>query len=50
MNKIFQSLQCIAGYRSEEAVEMLKTFYRQENPNGKYPLVLIHVGFCIFER
>ncbi|KAH0622358.1 hypothetical protein JD844_024595 [Phrynosoma platyrhinos] len=26
--------QCIAGYRSEEAVEMLKTFYRQENPNA----------------
>lgn len=28
-------LQCIAGYRAEEAVEMLKTFYKQENPNGK---------------
>ncbi|KAJ6660197.1 hypothetical protein lerEdw1_018124, partial [Lerista edwardsae] len=25
---------CVAGYRSEEAVEMLKTFYKQENPNG----------------
>ncbi|XP_043916074.1 tRNA-specific adenosine deaminase 2 isoform X2 [Protopterus annectens] len=25
--------QCISGYRHEEAVEMLKTFYRQENPN-----------------
>lgn len=28
-------LQCIAGYRAEEAVEMLKAFYKQENPNGK---------------
>ncbi|XP_048345348.1 tRNA-specific adenosine deaminase 2 isoform X1 [Sphaerodactylus townsendi] len=29
-----EPFQCMAGYRSEEAVEMLKTFYRQENPNG----------------
>ncbi|KAL8186590.1 UNVERIFIED_CONTAM: tRNA-specific adenosine deaminase 2 [Gekko kuhli] len=29
-----ESFQCIPGYRSEEAVEMLKTFYRQENPNA----------------
>uniref|UniRef100_A0A8C8YUY8 tRNA-specific adenosine deaminase 2 n=1 Tax=Prolemur simus TaxID=1328070 RepID=A0A8C8YUY8_PROSS len=26
--------QCIPGYRAEEAVEMLKTFYKQENPNA----------------
>ncbi|XP_064412086.1 tRNA-specific adenosine deaminase 2 isoform X2 [Latimeria chalumnae] len=26
--------KCISGYRAEEAVEMLKTFYKQENPNG----------------
>uniref|UniRef100_A0A5F8GMR5 tRNA-specific adenosine deaminase 2 n=1 Tax=Monodelphis domestica TaxID=13616 RepID=A0A5F8GMR5_MONDO len=26
--------QCIPGYQAEEAVEMLKTFYKQENPNG----------------
>ncbi|GAB5571948.1 tRNA-specific adenosine deaminase 2 isoform X5 [Prionailurus iriomotensis] len=25
---------CIPGYRAEEAVEMLKTFYKQENPNA----------------
>ncbi|XP_006035373.1 tRNA-specific adenosine deaminase 2 [Alligator sinensis] len=29
-----EPFQCIAGYRAEEAVEMLKTFYRQENPNA----------------
>ncbi|XP_060096425.1 tRNA-specific adenosine deaminase 2 [Heteronotia binoei] len=29
-----ETFQCIAGYRSEEAVAMLKTFYRQENPNA----------------
>jgi len=28
--------QCIPGYRAEEAVEMLKTFYKQENPNGQF--------------
>ncbi|KAM9234569.1 tRNA-specific adenosine deaminase 2 isoform 1-T1 [Dugong dugon] len=26
--------QCVPGYRAEEAVEMLKTFYKQENPNA----------------
>ncbi|KAB1275638.1 tRNA-specific adenosine deaminase 2 [Camelus dromedarius] len=26
--------RCIPGYRAEEAVEMLKTFYKQENPNA----------------
>ncbi|XP_014448504.1 tRNA-specific adenosine deaminase 2 isoform X2 [Tupaia chinensis] len=25
---------CIPGFRAEEAVEMLKTFYKQENPNA----------------
>ncbi|XP_006128852.2 tRNA-specific adenosine deaminase 2 isoform X1 [Pelodiscus sinensis] len=29
-----EPFQCIAGYRAEEAVDMLKTFYRQENPNA----------------
>ncbi|XP_063089479.1 tRNA-specific adenosine deaminase 2 isoform X2 [Cavia porcellus] len=29
--------QCIPGYRAEEAVELLKTFYKQENPNGQFP-------------
>ena len=28
--------QCTPGYRAEEAVEMLKTFYKQENPNGQF--------------
>lgn len=28
--------QCIPGYRAEEAVELLKTFYKQENPNGEF--------------
>lgn len=27
-------LKCISGYRAEEAVEMLKQFYKQENPNA----------------
>ncbi|NXY90449.1 ADAT2 deaminase, partial [Alcedo cyanopectus] len=26
--------ECISGYRAKEAVEMLKAFYRQENPNA----------------
>ncbi|XP_007947005.1 tRNA-specific adenosine deaminase 2 [Orycteropus afer afer] len=26
--------QCIPGYRADEAVEMLKAFYKQENPNA----------------
>ncbi|EHB10015.1 tRNA-specific adenosine deaminase 2 [Heterocephalus glaber] len=30
----FSFHQCIPGYRAEEAVELLKTFYKQENPNG----------------
>uniref|UniRef100_A0A8C1FXS5 CMP/dCMP-type deaminase domain-containing protein n=1 Tax=Cyprinus carpio TaxID=7962 RepID=A0A8C1FXS5_CYPCA len=28
------SFKCIAGCRAEEAVEMLKTFYKQENPKA----------------
>ncbi|XP_029903730.1 tRNA-specific adenosine deaminase 2 [Myripristis murdjan] len=31
------AFQCVAGYRAEEAVEMLKTFYKQENPNAPKP-------------
>ncbi|KAK7816612.1 hypothetical protein U0070_000465 [Myodes glareolus] len=27
-------LSCVPGYRAEEAVELLKTFYKQENPNA----------------
>lgn len=27
-------VQCVSGHRADEAVEMLKTFYKQENPNG----------------
>uniref|UniRef100_A0A8C5PY46 tRNA-specific adenosine deaminase 2 n=1 Tax=Leptobrachium leishanense TaxID=445787 RepID=A0A8C5PY46_9ANUR len=26
--------KCLAGYQAENAVEMLKTFYKQENPNA----------------
>ncbi|XP_055495117.1 tRNA-specific adenosine deaminase 2 isoform X2 [Leucoraja erinacea] len=26
--------QCIGGYRADEAVELLKTFYKAENPNA----------------
>uniref|UniRef100_UPI00398E6F4F tRNA-specific adenosine deaminase 2 isoform X1 n=2 Tax=Pristiophorus japonicus TaxID=55135 RepID=UPI00398E6F4F len=26
--------QCVGGYRAEEAVELLKTFYKAENPNA----------------
>uniref|UniRef100_A0A9J8BWC9 Adenosine deaminase tRNA specific 2 n=1 Tax=Cyprinus carpio carpio TaxID=630221 RepID=A0A9J8BWC9_CYPCA len=33
------SFKCIAGYRAEEAVEMLKTFYKQENPKAPKPEV-----------
>lgn len=29
--------QCAPGYRAEEAVELLKAFYKQENPNGQFP-------------
>ncbi|KAL2082808.1 hypothetical protein ACEWY4_022626 [Coilia grayii] len=28
------SFKCISGHRAEEAVEMLKRFYKQENPNA----------------
>lgn len=35
--------QCIPGYRAEEAVEMLKTFYKQENPNGQFSPVVHNV-------
>lgn len=35
----FSFHQCIPGYRAEEAVEMLKTFYKQENPNGQFSIV-----------
>ncbi|KAF1563472.1 UNVERIFIED_CONTAM: tRNA-specific adenosine deaminase 2, partial [Eudyptes pachyrhynchus] len=28
-----EPFECISGYRAKEAVEMLKAFYRQENPN-----------------
>ncbi|KAM9703150.1 tRNA-specific adenosine deaminase 2 [Menidia menidia] len=29
--------KCVSGHRAEEAVEMLKTFYKQENPNAPNP-------------
>ncbi|NXD82835.1 ADAT2 deaminase, partial [Halcyon senegalensis] len=29
-----EPFECISGYRAKEAVEMLKAFYRQENPNA----------------
>ncbi|XP_067149729.1 tRNA-specific adenosine deaminase 2 [Apteryx mantelli] len=29
-----EPFECIAGYRAKEAVELLKAFYRQENPNA----------------
>lgn len=35
----FSLHQCVPGFRAEEAVEMLKTFYKQENPNGQFPLL-----------
>ncbi|NXX40973.1 ADAT2 deaminase, partial [Tricholaema leucomelas] len=28
-----EPFECISGYRAKEAVELLKAFYRQENPN-----------------
>ncbi|XP_006915421.1 tRNA-specific adenosine deaminase 2 isoform X2 [Pteropus alecto] len=31
---ILQLNVCIRGYRAEEAVEMLRSFYKQENPNA----------------
>ncbi|XP_053504070.1 tRNA-specific adenosine deaminase 2 [Ictalurus furcatus] len=33
------SFKCIPGHRAEEAVDMLKTFYKQENPNVANPKV-----------
>lgn len=33
-NEVNQTKNCLPGYRAEEAVEMLKTFYKQENPNA----------------
>ncbi|XP_035379840.1 tRNA-specific adenosine deaminase 2 [Electrophorus electricus] len=33
------SFKCIRGHRAEEAVEMLKIFYKQENPNAPKPNV-----------
>ncbi|NXE24997.1 ADAT2 deaminase, partial [Ardeotis kori] len=29
-----EPFECVSGYRAKEAVEMLKAFYRQENPNA----------------
>ncbi|KAL3979365.1 aquaporin-3 [Sarotherodon galilaeus] len=29
--------KCISGHRAEEAIDMLKTFYKQENPNAPKP-------------
>ncbi|KAM4633258.1 tRNA-specific adenosine deaminase 2 [Polymixia lowei] len=31
------AFKCVPGYRAEEAVEMLKSFYKQENPNAPKP-------------
>ncbi|KAK5612336.1 tRNA-specific adenosine deaminase 2 [Crenichthys baileyi] len=31
------TFRCVAGHRAQEAVEMLKTFYKQENPNAPRP-------------
>ncbi|XP_061757124.1 tRNA-specific adenosine deaminase 2 isoform X1 [Nerophis ophidion] len=31
------SFRCVSGHRAEEAVEMLKMFYKQENPNAPKP-------------
>ncbi|XP_053340584.1 tRNA-specific adenosine deaminase 2 [Clarias gariepinus] len=33
------SFKCLPGHRGDEAVEMLKTFYKQENPNVVKPKV-----------
>uniref|UniRef100_A0A8D3A3F6 CMP/dCMP-type deaminase domain-containing protein n=1 Tax=Scophthalmus maximus TaxID=52904 RepID=A0A8D3A3F6_SCOMX len=38
-------VQCVSGHRAEEAVEMLKTFYKQENPNGDEKLSLLLLLF-----
>uniref|UniRef100_A0A8C2JBA7 CMP/dCMP-type deaminase domain-containing protein n=1 Tax=Cyprinus carpio TaxID=7962 RepID=A0A8C2JBA7_CYPCA len=43
------SFKCIAGCRAEEAVEMLKTFYKQENPKGKGDLsFFMFASVCVF--
>ncbi|KAM8725548.1 tRNA-specific adenosine deaminase 2 [Acanthopagrus schlegelii] len=31
------TFKCVSGHRADEAVEMLKTFYKQENPNAPKP-------------
>ncbi|XP_030261747.1 tRNA-specific adenosine deaminase 2 [Sparus aurata] len=31
------AFKCVSGHRADEAVEMLKTFYKQENPNAPKP-------------
>ncbi|XP_070705771.1 tRNA-specific adenosine deaminase 2 [Pempheris klunzingeri] len=31
------TFKCVSGHRAEEAVAMLKTFYKQENPNAPKP-------------
>ncbi|XP_038132910.1 tRNA-specific adenosine deaminase 2 [Cyprinodon tularosa] len=31
------AFRCVSGHRAQEAVEMLKTFYKQENPNAPKP-------------
>ncbi len=41
-------VQCVSGHRAEEAVEMLKTFYKQENPNGELKLSLLLFHFFVF--
>ncbi|KAL4649176.1 tRNA-specific adenosine deaminase 2 [Arapaima gigas] len=33
------AFESVPGFRAEEAVEMLKTFYRQDNPNAPKPKV-----------
>ncbi|XP_073527480.1 tRNA-specific adenosine deaminase 2 isoform X2 [Phyllobates terribilis] len=35
---------CLPGYRAEKAVEMLKTFYKKENPNASLTLKEYHRG------
>ncbi|XP_067901669.1 tRNA-specific adenosine deaminase 2 isoform X7 [Heterodontus francisci] len=33
-NEVNETKNCIGGYRAEEAVQLLKTFYKAENPNA----------------
>ncbi|RMC12875.1 hypothetical protein DUI87_10400 [Hirundo rustica rustica] len=33
-NEVNETKNCSSGYRAEEAVQLLKAFYRQENPNA----------------